>query len=156
MPRHPAQPDDKGSSYAQVTMSRRAPLVLMLAGMLVCAIAVVVTPTGVAWVGDGSVGHMYRYCDGADLGDISHHRWVNNHRWRNDACGDARDRTRTAVGTAAVGGALAGAGGVWSLARRTREQRVLRRVLLWASPLLALEAAVAGALLPVAYIELLM
>ena len=149
-----------GTALRVSTVSRRA-LLLVLVGVLLCAAAVVVTPTGIDWVGDGSVGDMYTYCDGADLGDVGHHRWVNTHRWRNAVCGDARDQTRAAVTMATVGGVVASAGGMWLLVRRLRRrsrwQQGWRRAMLWLSPPVAIiDAAAAGAVLPLTYVELLL
>ena len=133
----------------------RVPALLVLAGMLMCAAAIVATPTGRSWIGDGSVSAMYDYCDGADIGNTNHHRWVNNHNWRDDVCGDARDQTRAAVALSAAGGAVAGVGGVWLWTRRMKTQRT-RRVLLWVSPVLVFEAAAAAAMVPVIYVELIL
>ena len=149
----------RGAGRAALRVSRHA--LPLLVGMLLCAAAVVVTPTGIAWVGDGSVGDMYAYCDGENLGDVGHHRWVNTHRWRNAVCGDARDRTRAAVGLAIVGGVVASASGVWLVVRRLRRlprwQQGWRRALLWLTPpLVVFDAAAAASVVPIAYIEILL
>ena len=134
---------------------RHAPLLLVLAGLVVCAAAIVLTPTGIAWAGDGSTADMFAYCDGADIGDVGHHRWVNNHNWRNDACGDVRDRTRAMIALSGVGGAAAGAGMVWAAARRPPRGPRRRWALIWLSPLWVLEAAAATTIVPTVYLQLI-
>lgn len=136
-------------------MSRRAPMLSVLAGLVVCAAAVFLTPTGIAWAGDGSAADMLAYCDGADIGDVGHHRWVNNHNWRNDACGDVRDRTWAMIALSGVGGAAAGAGTVWAMARRPPRGPRRRWALVWLSPLWVIEAATAAAVAPIVYLQTL-
>ena len=136
-------------------VSRYAPMLLVLAGLVVCAAALLLTPTGIAWAGDGSAADMVAYCDGADIGDVSHHRWVNNHNWRNDACGDVRDRTRAMIALSGVGGAAAGAGTVRALAQRPPRGPRRRWALVWLSPLWIIEAAAAAAVVPIMYLGLL-